>query len=35
MVMDARSIEQSPEPPSGELVGLRIAILAETLYEDL
>src|SRR6202165_2832069 len=35
MAMDTRNIEQSTDSGPGELAGLRIAILAETLYEDL
>ena len=35
MAKDPRTTEHGPELPSGELAGLRIAILAETLYEDL
>src|SRR5438309_1795080 len=35
MAMEARNIEQSTDGAPSELAGMRIAILAETLYEDL
>jgi protease I len=35
MAMEARTIEPGTDAATGELVGMRIAILAETLYEDL
>jgi protease I len=36
MAKDARAIEQGTESASsGELAGMRVAILAETLYEDM
>ena len=35
MDKDARATEQATDGSAGELAGLRVAILAETLYEDL
>src|SRR5882724_11171798 len=35
MAMEARNIDKGTDGGTGELVGMRIAILAETLYEDL
>src|SRR2546429_9800593 len=35
MAKDARGIEKGNEGSSGELTGMRVAILAEMLYEDL
>ncbi len=35
MAKDARAVEQSADGPTGELTGMRVAILAEALYEDL
>ena len=35
MAMEARNIDKGTDGGNGELAGMRIAILAETLYEDL
>src|ERR1051325_10723991 len=35
MAKDARAVEQGKDGGAGELTGSRVAILAETLYEDL
>src|ERR1043166_6315210 len=35
MAKDARTVEQRGDGTGGELAGVRVAILAETLYEDL
>src|SRR6267378_2521058 len=35
MAMEARNIDKGIDGGTGELAGMRIAILAETLYEDL
>src|SRR3984893_10601957 len=35
MAMEARNIDKGTDGGIGELAGMRIAILAETLYEDL
>src|SRR5258708_34863864 len=35
MAMEARNIDKGTDGGTGELAGMRIAILAETLYEDL
>src|SRR5260370_16176481 len=35
MAMEARNIDKGADGGTGELAGMRIAILAETLYEDL
>src|SRR5258708_13157649 len=35
MAMEARNIDKGTDGGSGELTGMRVAILAEALYEDL
>src|ERR1044071_1755949 len=35
MAKDARAVEQGGDGTGGELAGVRVAILAETLYEDM
>src|ERR671939_1954995 len=35
MAKEARAVDQAAEDDAGELAGIRVAILAETLYDDL